>query len=463
MPVRIRITLLFSLLVFIILSLVCTGIYYFSYQARINSITTRLTNRAITTARLLSQKEIFDRDMVRRIDSSTTIALKDKIVQAYDYQNRRLYRYSDIPNDTLHMEPEQLDDARVRGSFYFTAGKKEAVAYHYTDNNARIVIIVAGEDIEGKQSLQSLLRILLISFLVGNIFVFISGYFFSRRLLLPIKKISKDATEISAYNLTRRINTGTTKDEWFELSTTLNELLNRLQESFDLQRRFISNASHELSTPLTAISSQLEVSLQRQRGGEEYKKVLQSIYQDVQHMIKLTQTLLEFAKASGNAGGLEISPVRIDEVLLHLPAEISRINVAYAVSLDFEELPEQEQHLVVYGNEALLLSAFKNIVVNACKYSEDHHATVLLKVTSDHISIAIRDCGPGIAKEEFNHIFQPFYRVEGNRAAGGFGLGLSLAQRIIKIHKGTINIDSTLAKGTTFYVQLPVIAAPDVL
>jgi sensor histidine kinase regulating citrate/malate metabolism len=92
MPVRFRITLIFSILVFIILSLVCSGIYYFSYQARINTIKTRLTNRAITTARLLSQREIFDRSLIQRIDSSTTIALKDKVVQAYDYQNRRIYR-----------------------------------------------------------------------------------------------------------------------------------------------------------------------------------------------------------------------------------------------------------------------------------------------------------------------------------------------------------------------------------
>ena len=107
MPVRLRITLIFSALVFIILSIVCSGIYYFSYQARLNNIRTRLTNRAITTARLLSQREIFNRTLIQRIDSSTTIALKDKAVQAYDYQNRRIYRYSDLPNDTLTITPEQ--------------------------------------------------------------------------------------------------------------------------------------------------------------------------------------------------------------------------------------------------------------------------------------------------------------------------------------------------------------------
>lgn len=455
MPVRTRITLVFSLLVFIILGLVCTGIFYFSYQARIANITTRLVNRAITTARLLSQREVFDRALIQRIDSSTTIALKHKSVQAYDYQDRRIYQYSDVPADTLAIDQNLLDDARVRGSYYFTIGNKEAVAYHYTDNQSRIVIVVAGEDTEGKESLRSLLNILLLSFLIGNIFVLIIGYFFSRVLLRPITRISEDAAEISAQNLARRINTGSTKDEWFQLSNTLNNLLNRLQESFELQRRFISNASHELSTPLTAISSQLEVSLQRERDADEYRNVMQSIYQDVQYMNKLTQTLLEFAKASGDPGGLELSPVRIDEIILGLPAEVSKINPLYAVTIQFDDLPDEEDHLVIYGNETLLLTAIKNMVINACKYSDDHHAVVMLEVRKEHISIWVRDNGPGIAKEALTNIFQPFFRVEEHRGAGGFGLGLSLADRIIRIHKGTIEVSSTVGEGTLFHIMLP--------
>jgi len=197
MPVRVRITLIFSLLVFFILSLVCSGIYYFSYEARINNIKTRLANRAITTARLLSQ-EVFDKTLVQRIDSSTTLSFKNKTVQAYNYQNRRVYRYSDDPDDTVHVDAKTLDDARVKGHIYFTEGNREVVAYHYTDNNSRFVMVVAGEDVEGKESLRNLSEILLLSFLVGNVFVLISGYFFSKGLLQPVKNISKDVAEISA-------------------------------------------------------------------------------------------------------------------------------------------------------------------------------------------------------------------------------------------------------------------------
>ena len=455
MPVRVRITLIFSLLVFVILSMVCSGVYYFYYQTRLDNIKTRLTNRAITTARLLSQREIFDKSLIQRIDSSTTLSFKNKTVQAYNHQNRRIYFYSEVPDDTLPVNTKLLNNARVKGSVYFTEGSREVMAYHYNYNNSGIVMVVAGEDVEGKESLKDLSEILLLGFLVGNIFVLISGYFFSRGLLLPIRKISKDVAEISAHNLARRIETGKSKDEWSQLSVTLNDLLNRLQESFDMQRRFISNASHELSTPLTAILSQLEVSLQRERSAEEYRTTLQSIYQDVQHLAKLTQTLLEFAKASGNPGGLEIDLVRIDEIILNLPAEVSKINSSYTVKIEFDDLPDEEENLLVFGNEALLFTAINNIVINACKYSEDHEADVSLQVSNSAISITIKDRGKGIESAELGKIFQPFYRIEENRKESGFGLGLSLANRIIKIHKGTIEVVSRPGKGTAFHIQLP--------
>jgi two-component system, OmpR family, sensor histidine kinase ArlS len=455
MPVRSRITLLFSLLAFFILSIVCASVYYFSYELRIETITSRLSNRAVTTARLLSQKEIFDEKLVKRIDSSTTLSLKNKVVKAFDANNKLIYNYTDQPGDQVSVDASILAKARKIGTYYFIDNNKEIVAYYYNQTPSQIVVVTAGEDADGKSNLKSLLRILLLSFLVGNIIILVTGYVFSGRLLRPIKRINKDIAEISAQNLTRRLPQGEAKDEWQQLTQTINDLLNRLQDSFDLQRRFISNASHELSTPLTSISSQLEVALQRQRSSGDYHLVLESTYQDVQHMIKLTQTLLEFAKASGNTGGLEINLVRIDEIILDLPAEISKLDQKYTVLLQFNDLPEEEEKLFVFGNETLLLTAIKNIVVNACKYSNDNKASVNLMTQDDNLVISIQNNGKGIPNEELASIFDPFYRVEENKSMRGFGLGLSLAHRIIKLHKGHIQVSSEKDKETIFTILLP--------
>lgn len=454
MPVRLRITLLFGSIVFLILLLVCGSVYYVSYTERTNDIILRLTNRAITRARLLGQPN-FDLHVLRAIDSSTMMALKDKTLQAYNYLGQKVYTYSDEPSDTLTVDKNILEDARVKGRVYFRIGKKEAVAYHHTDRIARLVVVAAAYDEAGLEKLQQLRNILLFSFLTGSIIAFAGGYFFSGRLLRPIKQIADDINEISAQNLARRIQAGKVHDEWQYLSETLNRLLNRLQESFDMQRRFIANASHELSTPLTSISSQLEVSLQKDREADKYRAVMQSVYQDVWHLGKLTQTLLEFAQASGNTGGLEIQPVRIDEVLLALPAEVDKINPGYTVSLSFGNMPSDDNALIVFGNTELLSLAIKNIVVNACKYSEDHKAIVMLDTADGRLVISVEDKGIGIPDSELKYIFQPFYRVNQTGSTGGFGLGLSLAHRIIKLHKGEITVNSRPGEGTLFRIILP--------
>jgi signal transduction histidine kinase len=458
MPVKIRITLLFTLLVWAILTLVCGSVYYFSYTNRIKDIQTRLANRAITTGRLLSQTGVFDQALIRKIDSSTSVAMRDKVVEAYDAADQRIYWYSDKVADTIRTDKLIIDQARAEKSpVYFRQGSKDAIAFYYLDENASFVIIAAAYDEAGNEKLWHLRLVLTLSFVGGILISVIGGYLFSISLLRPLRRISDEVNEISARNLARRIRSagGVNKDEWRYLADTLNRLLNRLQESFEIQGRFIANASHELSTPLTSVSSQLEVALQRVRSVEEYRQVMQSVYQDVQQLTKLTQTLLEFARASGTAAGLEIDLVRVDEILLRLPGEISKTNPSYTVMLDFDRLPEAEEALLVFGNEELLFTAIKNIVSNACKYSDDHQATVRLTVEGNEIRVTIEDHGRGIPEGEWENIFQPFYRTEEGHSIPGFGLGLSLARRIIQLHKGWIDVESTAGKGSVFHVRLP--------
>jgi two-component system, OmpR family, sensor histidine kinase ArlS len=455
MPVRFRITLLFVLFVFIIMGVVCASVYYISAKERVNTIKTRLTNRAITIGRLLERRETFDPNLIRQFDSLTAVSLKEKIIQVYDSNENEVYRYSDLRNDHIEVDKDilnALDDNNE--SVYFKKGNKEAIAYKFGDNN-EIFIISAANDQDGKQNLVRLRTILLLSFVFGTISALIIGFIFSQRLLNPIKEITHDVSVISVQDLTQRVSTGKVHDEWYSLANTFNQLLDKLQEGFEVQRRFIANASHELSTPLTSISSQLEVLLEYDRSPDEYRKTVQSVYNDVRHMNKLTQTLLEFASASGNKGGLEINLVRIDEILMDLPSELSKINIAYSVLLNFDNMPANEENLLVYGNEALLRTAIKNIVLNACKYSENHEAVINLKTQDRNIIVDIEDKGIGIPEDDIDHIFQPFYRANKNSEGRGFGLGLSMANRIIKLHKGSITVQSVVSKGSKFSITIP--------
>lgn len=456
MPVRIRITLLFVLFVFIIMSIVCGSVYYISANERLKTMKTRLTNRAITMGRLLARSEIFDPYLIRQFDSLTAVSLREKIIQVYDSNEQEIYRYSDVAGDRIDVDEEDLHNLKDEGDeIYFISGNREAIGYKYEDNNSKVFIISAASDNDGRLNLARLKTILVSSFTVGIISALIIGFLFSQRLLRPVKKIADEVSEITVQNLTRRVSTGNIKDEWHYLADTFNQLLDKLQEGFELQRRFISNASHELSTPLTSISSQLEVILEKERTTNEYQKVIRSVYHDVRHMGKLTQTLLEFARASGNKGGLDIDLIRIDEVLMHVPSDLSKINSEFVVILNFDNMPEDEEKLLVFGNEALLFTAIKNIALNACKYSDNHEAIISLSTGQNNIEIEIEDTGFGIPPEEIEYIFQPFYRANKATEGRGFGLGLSMADRIIKLHKGSIKVRSIVNKGTTFTLTIP--------
>ncbi|MBO9657822.1 MAG: HAMP domain-containing histidine kinase, partial [Chitinophagaceae bacterium] len=329
--------------------------------------------------------------------------------------------------------------------------------YYGSSGQNSPVILSAAFDEDGYAALNKLGKIILICFIIGAFLTFAGGYIFTKRLLKPVRHIANDVKDISAYSLERRIKETGGEDEWSFLVRTLNELLDRLKDSFEMQRRFISNASHELSTPLTSISSQLEVSLQRQRSEADYKHVMQNVLQDTRHMNNLVQTLLKFATASGNAGGLDIELVRIDEILMRLAGSIDEQHNDERVILDFDGLPEDQHELLILGNEELIFTAIRNIVANACKYSADHQARVSLKLTGTGFAVEIADNGMGIAPEELRYIFQPFYRAGDSPAVGGFGLGLSLALQIIRLHKGDIRVESVVGKGSVFYISLPAV------
>lgn len=453
MPVRLRIILLFSTTVCCILLAVCLTVYYLAQSSRLHFIKTRLINRASYTNGLMSQAEVFSSGLVARIDTSVTGLVRSKEVRVYNRQNELIYAYTDIPVDPLRIDSLFLQNVREEGTVSFNHGSKEAIAIYYPASE--LLVISATRDEAGKKYLSQLRTILWVSLVGGILISFGAGYFISGRILRPVRQIADEVNEISAKSLTRRIQTGRSRDEWFYLSQTLNELLNRLQRSFEVQRLFIANASHELCTPLTSISNQLEVSLQRHRDPDHYRGVIISTLQDVKRLSRLTQTLLDVARASGSPGGIEIGQVRIDEVLLQLPAEITKLNEAWSVKLNFGRMPDDEELLLVFGNAELLFTAIGNIVINGCKYSTDQQATIGLEILPGEIRIEVSDNGPGIPPAELQNIFLPFYRTMNEETEKGFGLGLSLANHIIQLHNGKILVHSDISRGSVFTIILP--------
>jgi signal transduction histidine kinase len=447
--------LLFTLLVTAIIAMLTLSVYFFAKWERKEGFDRRLRSRANYNLNLYALMGDSALSLLRRMDTSSAPGtLPPRSFAIYTDEGRELYKY-DLPHTKpLEMTPDLLQDIKAKGERSFTLDNRDAVALRRVVARKSFVVLVAGHDDDGLERVAKLNNILFLSLALGVFLTALVSFLFARQLIRPVALIIKEVKDISSYNLSHRIQAGTGQDELSQLANTFNDLLGRLQESFAIQRRFISNASHELSTPLTSVSSQVEVILQKERSADEYKQVLYSVKDDVQQMRQLTKSLLEIAK-TGSQGGIELNEVRVDEVLLKVMGDVKKLNFEYEVELSFGEFPEDERDFVVFGNTELLYIAIKNIVENGCKYSVDRRSVVDLQFADHKVFVLVVNKGDVIAAEEIQQIFQPFYRGAGTSNTRGFGLGLALAQRIIALHKGHIMVRSDLQSGTCFTIEMP--------
>jgi two-component system sensor histidine kinase ArlS len=455
LKIRNKITLLFTVLVIAILLILNLFVYYSTATERKENFRKRLKGRASNNVQIFDYFGDSSVNMLHRIDAGSLVALPQKSVMIWDTTGRVLYSYNADNAPELKVDITQIRELLQSGSGedYFMDAKREGFLLHYRDDDKSFVIAVAALDEDGSMRLSELKQLLIVSLLIGTLATLVVGFLFSSQLVRPIKEIITKVNDISSHNLSKRLDAGTSQDELNQLAKTFNDLLNRLQESFTTQRRFISNASHELSTPLTSISSQLQVTLQKERSAAEYQAVMQSIQEDVEQMRQLNKSLLEIAR-TGSQGSIELNDLRVDELLLKVIADIRRIHEPFKVELQFHNMPDEEKQCMVFGNFDLLYIALKNIIENGCKYSPDKTSIVRVEFEKERIIIRVLNRGDIITEEEAAQIFQPFFRGANASDTEGFGLGLPLAKRIIGLHKGTIGVQSG-EEGTTFSITLP--------
>ena len=454
MSIKVRISLLFALFVTVILLLLNISIYYFTSVDRKEIFKKRLKNRAISTAQSYAATAQDNLSMLQKMDITGLASLHNKSVFIFSLDDKPLYTFDDDGKDSLFLSKDIIEKAKTQKEFYFLIDNKEGVALQYNSSEGNFVVAVAAYDEDGIDNLKRLKNILIVSLLIAIIVALIFGYIFSRGLTMPIMRMVRQANLISSSNFSSRLETGKTKDELYLLTASFNNLLDRLQESFQIQRRFISNASHELSTPLTSISSQLEVTLQKERTIDEYKKMIASVQEDTLQLQQLTRSLLEIAK-TGTHGSINLSEVRVDEVIIKVASDVKKRDNKCNIKLDFGEFPDDERLVDVFGNIDLLYSAFKNLIENGCKYSDDKTTAVGIDYSDKKIVIKISSKGDVIAQSDIQNIFEPFFRAGPALTKPGFGLGLTLAKRIISLHKGTIDVTSDPETGTIFTILLP--------
>lgn len=448
MNLRTKLALQFTLFVCVLFIISSVVTYFLFADFREDSFYHRLENKALKTASRYSDKGISN-ELLYQLQSQSTLPYVNDLL----YNDADSLLFSTDINHDLVIDKNILSRINGPKPYKFSQGKFECIGISYTYKNFKLKAIVGAIDENGMAKLNYLLKLQIFGFIIGMVVIFIAGWYFAKRALQPIKQVISQVENITASNLKNRITERKTNDEIDLLILTFNGMLERMEKSFDLQKNFIANASHEIRNPLTAISGQLEVALMKERDAEAYKKVIESTLADSKNINNLFNNLLMMAKTSNMDKSKIFEEVQLDEVMLESRSEVLLHYPGFNIEMIFSNNLESETQLTINGIAPLLKVAFINLLDNACKFSTNKTVKVEFDVdTQGILMVNIKNAGIGILPDDLQNIFNPFKRGKNVSGIKGHGIGLALVQNILAIHNALISVQSEPGIFTVFTI-----------
>ena len=259
---------------------------------------------------------------------------------------------------------------------------------------------------------------------------------------------------MSATNFDQRLIVHNPNDELGKMAIAFNKLLDRLQNSYEAQKSFIRNASHEIRNPLTTIMGEAEITNSKPRTTEEYQKSLDTILMEAETLNSTVSNLLQLSKVAGNEGNIEFKQVSFNHLLKEIKSSYDFMNPDNQIVINIRNSGNNNDFAIM-GNNNLLKAAILNLLDNACKFSFNKEVEVTLEKDKNWIILTIKDQGVGINSEEIGKVLTPFYRGNNVIKIKGSGIGLSLSSKIIDIHQGRLEIKSQIDQGTEVKVIIP--------
>lgn len=351
-------------------------------------------------------------------------------------------------NTNLNLPNEFYTKILKTGKDYFEIDNKYYLGQIFSENGQKYIVIVGARDRKGNTTTIYIVKIMLFGGIGFVLLAFFLGRFLAKRVINPVARITKEVNRISASNLHNRLPEVKNSDEISDLTATFNDMLDRLETSFEIQANFINNASHELKTPITTIIAESEIMLLKERPVSEYIQSLENIYSQASKLGNLTESLLKLTQTGYDGKKQVLDIARIDEILLEVKSDIDKIYPDNRVSIKLNFAPKDSNLLLIPCNKPLLELAINNIITNGVKYSDNNEVFVTLSANQEIIKISINDIGIGIPPEDIPHLYEPFFRGKVATKYIGYGLGLPLASKIIRMHDGELQVQSEQNKGT---------------
>ncbi|GKU82794.1 ATP-binding protein [Niallia sp. NCCP-28] len=437
MKIRTRIQLFSTIFLFIIMLLVNMLIYIIFqtllYKDVLNKTMVNVEQAAASIQTLKGEAEI--ENMVRAYVPA------DGMIQVID-ANKTIFtstKNTDYAKLLIKFDKKQKAEIAKQNNRIFTVANMPII---WEDGN--VVTLVMTENIESTRHILGILGIILIAASIIIIIpTYFAGRFLSNLLLSPIQSMIKTMEEIqSSGDFKQLFFNSSTKDELYQLGVTFNKMITLLKMQFERQQQFVSDASHELKTPLTVIESYANM---LKRWGKKREDVLdeavEAIHSESIRMKEMTNQMLELASGEGHTN-FELETLDLSAIAMETA---KKMEIAHQRSIIVNGALNGA---VIKGDKQKIKQLLFILLDNAIKYSSDR---ITIKITKrDNVRCEIIDKGPGIAKEELDHIFERFYRVDKarSRETGGSGLGLAIAQKIVKAHNGEIQVESIVGEGT---------------
>lgn len=299
-------------------------------------------------------------------------------------------------------------------------------------------------------------------------FVIIAGscaaYLLAGHYTKPIQQLSARMKEIGPDTLSDSIEIEGGGEEIQELVKSFNQMTEQLDEAFAMQRRFSASAAHELRTPIAVLRTKLDVFKKKKREQHEYDELVDTMETYIDRLSSIITDLLEFAETSELG---ETDDVSLDSVVKTVVDDLEPVAQNNMINMQIDVQPKSQseaQTFIVKGNTNLLYRALYNLIENAIRYNNDKGSVnITLETKGQEGVVIIADTGVGIAPEQRELVFEPFYRVNKSRSRefGGAGIGLSLVKTILKRHGASITVSENNPQGSVFTIRIPLVNAVD--
>lgn len=454
MSIKEKITIAFGLMVATLLVLFSFFIFEAYESYRRSLMRTRLQRRALSAQTYFLNRSEFHR--------FSFLILPEQKEMIFDTKNDLIYSSSG-PHD--YVPTKELLQEASRKEVYFTyktpewPSLKEGVALSFKYKNQPYIVVVTAYDLPGHQTSSNLVAILLGGNIVSLVVIVLAGFLFARRAMQPFDRLISQINAATVNDFSFRLDYKSEPDEANYLAGSFNELLSRLQQLALSHEHFISYASHEIRTPLTVVKGMLETSLAYDHTLPATQESIEKALHRLEGAIDLANSLLQLTEVEGLNPNWLLEDINVVDTILDTVGYFQEKYPNQQIELQLTDVfTEISSTIKVVGNNSLLRTALINIIDNACKYS--HHQPVQVELTYQPFWVVIEviDQGIGIPAAQLSEVFLPMMRAENVGTVKGFGLGLTLAEKIITIHQGVLSIQSVPNQGTNAVISLPALA-----